>query len=564
MFPPDLSPTPSLSLLANGQLAHSGQADEAEPLLLAATQPQGEVALLGAAFDATATFASVLPTTLPSQPASRVLFRADGNPTTGLGHVVRCQALAQALQPAFAGIFVLRDPAPALQEQLTTAGLTVQAVPAEVPPGLPEAEWLSTQLQPTDVLVLDGYHFAPAYQRRLAAAGVALVCLDDLITPPLWADMVLNQAGGVGTAAYAQVPLARLCLGPAYALLRPPFWQATAEETPAAGPLRLFLNMGGADPTDQTAALLPRLHRQFPSYQLEVVTGAAYPHQAALQKLARTLGAGVTLHHNLSATALAALLRTCQAFVCPPSGVAYECCAAGGAVLLHPTADNQRALFEFLLAEGLALPLTEGLGLAESDLPAVAAQQLPRQRALFDGRAGERLQAVFTELAVGQQYVLRRATADDTALYFEWANDPAVRQNAIHPEPIAWETHVAWFTRRLQDTNSYLYILATANGEPVGQVRVEFDGPDQLGVIDYSLPPTYRGKGLGQLLLRRALQRLRQERSALSGAAVVGQVKAGNIASTRVFERLRFVRQPAVTLHGEAYEVFQLGFPLDF
>jgi UDP-2,4-diacetamido-2,4,6-trideoxy-beta-L-altropyranose hydrolase len=477
--------------------------------------------------------------------------------------VVRCQALAQALQPAFDGVFVLRDPAPALQAQLTAAGVAVQAVPTEVPPGLPEAEWLTTQLQPTDVLVLDGYHFSPAYQRQLAAAGVALVCLDDLITTPSWADVVLNQAGGVGPAAYAQVPLARLCLGPAYALLRPPFWQAKAEEILDSGAPHLFLNMGGADPTDQTAALLPQLRRQFPSYQLEVVTGAAYPHQVALQEVARTMGTAVTLHHNLSATELAALLRTCQVFVCPPSGVAYECCAAGGAVLLHPTADNQRALFEFLLAEGLALPLTEGLALAEGDLPSVAARELPRQRALFDGLAGERLRAVFTELAAGQHYIIRRATADDAALYFEWANDPAVRQNAIHPEPIAWENHVAWLARRLQDVDSYLYILTTADGVPVGQVRTEFDGLEQPGIIDYSLPPSYRGKGLGPLLLRRALQRLRHERPALAGSSVVGQVKASNIASARVFERLRFVRQPAVTLHGEAYEVFQLGFPLD-
>jgi UDP-2,4-diacetamido-2,4,6-trideoxy-beta-L-altropyranose hydrolase len=494
--------------------------------------------------------------------ACRVLFRADGNPTTGLGHVVRCQALAQALQPVFTSTFILRDPTPALYEQLRTAGLSLLAIPPEVPQGVPEAEWLATQFLGSDILVLDGYQFSATYQRLVQAIGIALVCLDDLITPPLWADLVLNQAGGVGPMAYAAVPLARLCLGPAYALLRPPFWQQLNTPQPA-GPPRMFLNMGGADPTNQTAALLPQLRQQFPTYHLEVVTGAAYPFLPELKGVAEVLGEQVRLHHNLSAAALAVLLRTCQVFVCPPSGVAYECCAAGGAVLLHPTADNQRALFAFLLAEGLALPLTEGLALAEGELRAVAAQQLPRQRALFDGRAGERLRAVFAELAAGHRYLLRRAKAADAALYFEWANDPAVRQNAIHPEPIAWETHIAWFARRLQDANSYLYILTTAESEPVGQVRIEFHGPGQPGIIDYSLLPSYRGKGLGPVLLRRALQRLRHERPALAGGTVVGQVKAGNIASARVFERLRFVRQPAVTLHGEAYEVFQLGFPLD-
>lgn len=494
---------------------------------------------------------------------SRLVFRADGNPTTGLGHVVRCQALAQALQPAVEKIFVLRNPAPALQQQLAAAALAVRLVPPAIPAGLPEAGWLAGWLRPTDILVLDGYHFSPAYQRILAATGAALVCLDDLVTPPNWASVVLNQAGGVGPAAYGQVPLARLCLGPAYALLRPAFWQR-AQSQPTTSPPRLFLNMGGADPTDQTLALLPRLRKQFPTHHLEVVTGAAYPHQASLQAAAHTYGPLVSLYQNLAASELAALLRTCQVFVCPPSGVAYECCAAGGAVLLHPTADNQRALFDFLVQGELALPLAEGLTLPESELAALAARQLPRQRALFDGLASQRLQEVFAELAARQRYTVRRATAADAACYFDWANDPAVRRHAIHPEPISWPTHVAWFGRRLQDADAYLYIITTAAGEPVGQVRIEFDAPGRPGLLDYSVAAAYRGQGLGKVLLERALQRLRHERPALAGNAVLGQVQAGNTASARVFERLRFMRQAAVTLHGKVYDVFRLDFPLDF
>jgi UDP-2,4-diacetamido-2,4,6-trideoxy-beta-L-altropyranose hydrolase len=438
----------------------------------------------------------------------------------------------------------------------------VLAIPEHVPLGLPEADWLASYLEPGTILVLDGYQFEPAYQRLLSAQSMALVFLDDLITAPTWADVVLNQAGSVSPAAYVAVPLARLCLGPAYALLRPPFWQKPEKSWPAE-PQRLFLNMGGADPGNQTMALLPQLQQQFPSYLIEVVTGAAYPYQTELIAYGQTLGQHVRLHHNLSASELAALLRTCHVFICPPSGVAYECCAAGGAVLLHLTADNQAAMFDFLVSEGLALSLAEALALSEADLAALADQQLPRQRALLDGKAGERLQTVFAELAARQQYQLRRTTPGDAALYFAWANDPAVRQNAIHSEPIAWATHVAWLERRLQDTHSYLYILSTTEGEPVGQVRVEFDGPSTPGIIDYSVATAYRGQGLGPILLQRALQRLRHERPTLAGGAVLGQVKTTNVASARVFERLRFMRQAAVTLQGEAYEVFRLDFPPD-
>lgn len=492
--------------------------------------------------------------------ARPLYFRVDGSSTIGLGHLVRCQALAQALQPLFQIVFIVREAESAIQQQLTNAGIAIWDIPPSIAIGIAEADWLANQLTSTDVLILDGYHFASDYQRIVAVSGVALVCLDDLITPPIWADLVLNQAGGVLPTAYAQVPLAQLCLGPAYALLRPEFWASTTSLSDRPEP-RLFLNMGGADPSNQTALLLPLVRQHFPSYTLMVVTGAAYPHQVALQEVAQALGRSIQLYHDLTAAALAALLRTCEVFVCPPSGVAYECCATGGAVLLHPTADNQQALFQFLVQQQLALPLAESLKLPENTLPTIAAQQLARQRQLFDGLAAQRLQTVFHQLVAGQRYALRRATEQDAQLYFTWANEPTVRHNAVHSAPIAWETHIAWFSRRLQDPDSYLYLLLSPTNDSIGQVRIEFDGPESTGTIDYSLAPAYRGQGLGQLLLRRALQRLRHERPELACKAVQGIVKSSNQASARVFERLRFVQQGSVTLQGEEYEVYHLDFP---
>jgi UDP-2,4-diacetamido-2,4,6-trideoxy-beta-L-altropyranose hydrolase len=488
-----------------------------------------------------------------------LFFRVDGSTAIGLGHLIRCQALAQSLNPSFQSTFFVRELESSIQRQLTDARVTLWHIPASISIGLEEAEWVASQLIATDTLVLDGYHFTPAYQRLLAATGIALLCIDDLITPPIWANAVLNQAGGVSATAYAHVPLAELCLGPSYALLRPEFWANTASLAASAQP-RLFLNMGGADPTNQTAVLLPLLRQRFPAYRLAVVTGAAYPFLSDLQKIVVADGA-ITLFHNLPAAEFAALLRTCQVFVCPPSGVAYECCASGGAVLLHPTADNQQALFTFLVQQELAIPLTDGFALVESDLSALAAQQLMRQRQLFDGLAAQRLQTTVFHLVEGQHYTIRQAEAQDAALYFTWANDPGVRLNAIQSETISWPTHIAWFARRIQDVDSYLYILQAPSNEPIGQVRIEFDSSTLLGTIDYSLAPAYRGMGLGKLLLRRALQRLRHDRPGLAGQAVQGYVKASNQASARVFEQLRFVRQETVTLQGEVCEVFRLDFP---
>ena len=72
----------------------------------------------------------------------------------------------------------------------------------------------------------------------------------------------------------------------------------------------------------------------------------------------------------------------------------------------------------------------------------------------------------------------------------------------------------------------------------MGQVR--FEKNDQKWVIDYSLAPHFRGRGLGRPLLKAALLKMRSERSSV---VVLGRVKKSNLPSCKVFESLDFDAQ---------------------
>ncbi|UYZ64519.1 UDP-2,4-diacetamido-2,4,6-trideoxy-beta-L-altropyranose hydrolase [Hymenobacter weizhouensis] len=484
-------------------------------------------------------------------PSSRVIFRADGNARIGLGHLTRCLALADMLAPEFACVFAMREPSTEVETQVRQAGFDILFVPADLLPA-DESAWLHAHSTPHDIMVLDGYDFTPKYQRRLKQRRQAVVQLDDMVAGYQWADLVLNQAGGVRATDYQHEPGTTFCLGPAYALLRRPFREAAPADTLDVN--RVFLNMGGADPDNQTLAVLHHLRHWLPQHQLDVVTGSAYPHQAALREAAQQW-ANVQLHHNLSAEQMAILLSRCGLKVCPPSGVAYECCAVGGLVLLHPIADNQQRLFSYLTTEKLALPLTTLPALLPAQLPELAQQLQQRQRAMFDGQAGLRLRRAFREVMLAYELTARRATAADMEQYLAWANDADVRRNAIQQEPIRWEQHQVWFTRRLHDPDTLLYFFELQD-QPVGQVRIEFTGSE--GLIDYSVAAGFRGQGLGLAVLRRAVLELRHNRPA--PWTLVAQVKAGNLPSRRVFERLGFAAQPSVELHGTTYDVFRLAF----
>ena len=84
---------------------------------------------------------------------------------------------------------------------------------------------------------------------------------------------------------------------------------------------------------------------------------------------------------------------------------------------------------------------------------------------------------------------LREVTAKDMELLYKWANDPTVRQNAFHTEPIPYEDHKMWFAKNLADREVLMYILCSISAgekeEPLGQIRLSIE--EDKALIDYSV-----------------------------------------------------------------------------
>jgi RimJ/RimL family protein N-acetyltransferase len=127
---------------------------------------------------------------------------------------------------------------------------------------------------------------------------------------------------------------------------------------------------------------------------------------------------------------------------------------------------------------------------------------------------------------------LRRATAADARLLFDWVNAPdALAQKERTRGPIAWPEHAAWLERRLADPGTALFIAERA-GQAVGQVRLERHGDAHL--VDIYVVPSVRQTGVARAALAQAIQR--------AGIGVAAaRVKAGNAASRRLFETTGFV-----------------------
>jgi len=293
--------------------------------------------------------------------------------------------------------------------------------------------------------------------------------------------------------------------------------------------------MGGADPENHTARLIQQITTQYSAINVEVVTGSAFSHPEALQEL---LSANpiITLHQNLTAEAMCRLMQSCDAAILPPSSVSYEWCSVGGPLFLHQIADNQHYMQAFLLENQLAFSLAElPYILNNPDQTNLIAAQMHKQKTWFNGQSRQKLRAVFNELYYRKHLGLRPVTEADTLVLFDWANDPEVRRNSFNTETIPLEIHQIWLQNKLKDQHCVFYI-AEVDEIPAGMIR--FDMVENTATISYLLDKSFRGKGIGTLLLQKGLEALKNQKLTVKKA--IGYIQESNLASIAAFKKNHF------------------------
>ncbi|MEE5989763.1 MAG: GNAT family N-acetyltransferase [Lachnospiraceae bacterium] len=133
---------------------------------------------------------------------------------------------------------------------------------------------------------------------------------------------------------------------------------------------------------------------------------------------------------------------------------------------------------------------------------------------------------------------LRKALETDCRLYFNWANDSAVRAASFSQDAIEWDDHVDWFNKKLKDEDAELFVCMDFL-RPLGQVRVERDEEDPVkAYVSYSIDGALRGRGLGKKMLLLAEKEIGAADNGIG--KLVAQVKHENKASAKVFESLGY------------------------
>ncbi|MCX6219205.1 UDP-2,4-diacetamido-2,4,6-trideoxy-beta-L-altropyranose hydrolase [Spirosoma sp.] len=336
--------------------------------------------------------------------APRLVFRADGGAQIGLGHIMRCLAIAEMMNDAFSLSFAIQQPSDAVRDLLTQASFDIISLP-QTTDYAADAQNLSSHLTGHEFVLLDGYSFGADYQQTVKQHCKKLIVVDDLIAWHQYADVVINHGGTIQAVDYQAESYTQFLTGTAYALLRKPFLEAGIQRSTHTlttfQPRRVLVNLGGADPDNISHRVVETLLNEPLVQQIVVVLGAANPHRNSFANYAEDR---VQIRRNLSPVEMVEVIQSCDVAVVSCSTISYEVATVSKPFVGILTADNQAILRTFYKDNHIALAVLEkaftGYELrAALSLPVSTVNNtLINQQRYFDGRSGERIAAFFRTL----------------------------------------------------------------------------------------------------------------------------------------------------------------------
>jgi UDP-2,4-diacetamido-2,4,6-trideoxy-beta-L-altropyranose hydrolase len=293
----------------------------------------------------------------------KLLIRVDASTKIGTGHVMRCLALAQALQDESGeAIFALATHAPSLESRLKSEGMKVVHLDVEF--GSIEDASQTSELAHSCAchwVVVDGYHFLGKYQRIIKDAGLSLLFIDDYgHTEHYYADFVLNQNVYAHEGFYQnRESYTKLLLGTKYALLRREFsqWQGWEREIPLVA-RKILVTLGGADPDNVTLKVIQALQEAtVEELEAVVVVGGSNPHYKKLLAAVEKPEVSIELRKNV--TNMPELMAWADVAIAAGGSTTWELAFMGLPSLLIVLAENQKAICQKLGKMGITLSLGE-------------------------------------------------------------------------------------------------------------------------------------------------------------------------------------------------------------
>lgn len=311
-----------------------------------------------------------------------VVFRVDSSVEIGIGHLMRCLALAERLQKEKNAkiTFISRNLKGNLINIVQQKGFMAYHLPFAQFDGLGEGyahglavpqevdaqetmECIRMMGIKPEWLIVDNYAIDVIWEKRIRPFVKKIFVIDDLANRSHDCDALLDQNSDIQLKNYYDglIPsYCRLFGGPSYVLFREEFLQIknvglVKDRTHI--PRVALVAFGGSDPTNETEKVLLALSNiKYPDIIIHVVVGSSNPYKESIYNLC---GQDIRFKYHCQIDYMAKLLQTVDFVIGAPGTSLWEWCFLQVPSLVISVADNQRQCADYRADSDLCVFLGE-------------------------------------------------------------------------------------------------------------------------------------------------------------------------------------------------------------
>lgn len=344
-----------------------------------------------------------------------------------------------------------------------------------------------------DILIVDHYGLALAWEKKVRSYCEKLIVIDDLVRShdP---DVLIDQTYMREPDEYHSVNdfSGQVLAGTDFAMLRPEFNQIregvdwgvlfNQYDIQKSEQHRLLIAMGGVDSPNATLRVLEALSKAELSWvrEIDVVLSEAAPHYDQVRRFVGELERASPAVRLISFTKdMAKLMKSASIAIGAPGTTTWERACMGLPSILIPIAENQLGIAsifkkadisKIINLEDIATLLLPSLKSIRNDWANNSRKNLKVCDGLGVGRICQFLNPPLANN--GLPVYLRKATQKDIERVYEWQCEPLTRKFSRKTEVPSWDEHAKWMCGKLSDPFVYFYIIMH-EGVPSGVVRLD-------------------------------------------------------------------------------------------
>lgn len=482
----------------------------------------------------------------------KIYIITEGFKSTGYGHVTRCLSIYQAFEEnGYNPVMIINgdNNAKEILQQQTTIFFD----------WFNKREKLFKEIKDADIVIIDSYIADISVYGGVSKIVKTPVYIDDTIRLDYPEGIILNGCIGAENFKYPRSNNKTYLLGIKYQSLRKSFWNIQKRDVKKQVS-DILITFGGTDLRNLTPKVLQFLTQEFPLLNKHIVIGNGFDNVVEIENLK---DAKTFLYYNPNDKEMKFLMLKSDIAISAAGQTLYELAATSTLTIAIGIAENQtnningwlkNNFIEFAgwwndndLITSIKIKLNGLLDLNNYDV--LITNKL---NTFVTGGAINTVKEILLQYQ-NRNVKSRRANSNDAKNVFQLSNAPDVRANSIHEDKIEWNTHVTWFSKKINNPNCCYYV-AYENKIFVGQVRYDIENNE--ATVSISIDKAYRKRGLAVKLLKNTVYNVFCENKDVN--VITAFIKPINVSSLNVFENAGFYYKNKIQIANQIYSVFYI------